>query len=165
MTLSYHNVIANSKQKDKNPSSLLCPGTEPGSHPAAQTPQRKSFCGRHRGTLGTDWQPLKKGGEKQRVKQPIETLTQKTHYSPPVGTGALVSLTPLARVVFLQQSGAEVADVLGEEAGVLHPRLRRWVQAVGPVAVIQVLRRQKSNTLINHLVFLGVLLGQKLIQQ
>lgn len=62
-------------------------------------------------------------------------------------------LTPLAGVVFLQQCRAEVADILGEEACVLYPRLWRRIQAVGPVAVIQVLRIHKANTLINHLVF------------
>lgn len=54
----------------------------------------------------------------------IEMLTQRPSPSTLVGSGALVSLTPLARVVLLKQCRAEVADVLGEEAGVLHPRLR-----------------------------------------
>lgn len=86
------------------------------------------------------------------MKQPIETLTQRNPSPPPAGTSALVSLTPLARVVFLQQRGAEVAHVLVEEAGVLHPRLRWWVQAVGPVAVIQILGIHKPNMLINRFV-------------
>lgn len=156
MWLQPTSPLALNSQKTQRPG-LPCPGTEPGSRPAAQTLQKKSFCGRHRGTLGTDWQPLKRGEKKINDKTPFEfekdrDVNTETPLLPPsstlVGSGALVSLTPLAGVVLLKQCRAEVADVLGEEAGVLHPRLWRRVQAVGPVAVIQVLHAHKPNTLI-----------------
>lgn len=74
--------------------------------------------------------------------------TKKTFLPSQSGSGALVSLTPLAGVIFFQQCRAEVADVLGEEAGVLHARLWWRVQAVGPVAVIQVLSIHRDNNKI-----------------
>lgn len=83
------------------------------------------------------------------MKQFIEMLTQISCLSSLIASGAVVLLTTLAGVILFQQCGAEVADILCEEAGVLHPRLWRRVQAVGPVAVIQVLCIHKPNTLIN----------------
>lgn len=49
----------------------LCPGRQPDSHRAAQTLQKKSVCGRHQGTLGKDWQPLKKKGTPAASEQDL----------------------------------------------------------------------------------------------
>lgn len=56
--------------------------------------------------------------------------------------GALVLLTSLAGVILLQQGGAQVGDVVCEEAAVLHSRGGEDVDAVGPVAVIRILDRE-----------------------
>lgn len=54
------------------------------------------------------------------------------------------SPTSLSRVIFLQQCWTQVGDVLCEEACVLYCRDGRCVQAVCPVAVIQILNVQKN---------------------